>query len=107
MGKVDNIQGQAGSISGEMETKKESKVNEKIKHTTTEMKNTIDGLVRRLATAEEEIRKFQNRSIAISQMEMQRWKERERDEEDGKNRGEEKRGTMQELWRNFKGMIHV
>jgi len=39
------------------------------------MKNAIDGLIRRLATAEEEIRELQNRSIAISQIEMQRWKE--------------------------------
>lgn len=91
-----------------METKKESKGNEKIKHTTTEMKNAIDGLVRRLATAEEEIREFQNRSIAISQREMQRWKEREKGMKK-MGRTEEKKGeeTIQELWRNFEGIIHV
>lgn len=54
MEKVENIQGQVGNVSREIETlKKDEKKMTKIKHTITDMKNAFEGLISILDTVKE------------------------------------------------------
>lgn len=56
MEKVENIQGQVGNVSREIETlKKDEKKMTKIKHTITDMKNAFEGLISILDTVKERV----------------------------------------------------
>lgn len=63
MAKIDNMQEQMGNGIREMETlRKKSKGNVKISNFLTEMKNTLDGLIRRLDIVKERVNELEDLS---------------------------------------------
>ena len=73
LNKVDGMQEQMGNVSREMEIlRKKQKEMLEIKNTLTKMKNAFNGLISRMATAEERISRLEDMSIETPQTEKQR-----------------------------------